>query len=152
MIQNVNICFMIFTTKQHNTDERLFHTIQYVPVMTQFVFSDILITDNPYIKGILPKRPYLPCVSMAGRALLAGYHRYSSPLRSRYNMSFVNPQSDLSSDFVITVLFAIPFFYWKVPTLFEALPQHCIHVVVFTTMIGQIVKEIWWVIFKKKLL
>ena len=30
----------------------------------------------PYIEGILPKGPYLPCVSMAGRALLAGYHRY----------------------------------------------------------------------------
>ena len=30
-----------------------------------------------YIKGILPKGPYLPCVSMAGRALLAGYHRYT---------------------------------------------------------------------------
>ena len=28
------------------------------------------------IEGILPKRHYLPCVSMAGRALLAGYHRY----------------------------------------------------------------------------
>ena len=28
-----------------------------------------------HIKGILPKGPYLPCVSMAGRALLAGYHR-----------------------------------------------------------------------------
>ena len=27
------------------------------------------------IEGILPKGPYLPCVSMAGRALLAGYHR-----------------------------------------------------------------------------
>ena len=25
-------------------------------------------------EGILPKEPYLPCVSMAGRALLAGYH------------------------------------------------------------------------------
>ena len=33
-------------------------------------------------KGILPKGPYLPCVSMAGRALLAGYHRilYSIPV------------------------------------------------------------------------
>ena len=29
-----------------------------------------------HIDGILPKGPYLPCVSMAGRALLAGYHRY----------------------------------------------------------------------------
>ena len=28
------------------------------------------------IEGIMPKEPYLPCVSMAGRALLAGYHRY----------------------------------------------------------------------------
>ena len=27
-------------------------------------------------EGILPKGPYLPCVSMAGRALLAGYHRF----------------------------------------------------------------------------
>ena len=30
----------------------------------------------PHIKGILPTGPYLPCVSMAGRALLAGYPRY----------------------------------------------------------------------------
>ena len=30
---------------------------------------------TPYKEGILPKGPYLPCVSMAGRALLAGYHR-----------------------------------------------------------------------------
>ena len=31
---------------------------------------------RPHIEGILPKGPYLPCVSMAGRALLAGYPRY----------------------------------------------------------------------------
>ena len=29
--------------------------------------------NQPSIGGILPKGPYLPCVSMAGRALLAGY-------------------------------------------------------------------------------
>ena len=29
-----------------------------------------------HIEGILLKGPYLPCVSMAGRALLAGYHRH----------------------------------------------------------------------------
>ena len=29
-----------------------------------------------YIEGILPKGPYLSCVSMADRALLAGYHRH----------------------------------------------------------------------------
>ena len=27
-----------------------------------------------YNEGILPKGPYLPCVSMAGRVLLVGYH------------------------------------------------------------------------------
>ena len=31
---------------------------------------------HTYIYGILPKGPYLPCVSMAGWALLAGYQRY----------------------------------------------------------------------------
>ena len=29
------------------------------------------------IEGIMPKGPYLPCVSMAGRALSAGYPRYN---------------------------------------------------------------------------
>ena len=33
-------------------------------------------TATIHIKGILPKGPYLPRVSMAGRALLAGYRRY----------------------------------------------------------------------------
>ena len=28
------------------------------------------------INGILPKGPYLPCLRMADRALLAGYHRF----------------------------------------------------------------------------
>ena len=31
---------------------------------------------SSYDEGILPKGPYLPCVSMAGRALLAGYHQW----------------------------------------------------------------------------
>ena len=30
-------------------------------------------TAAKHAEGILPKGPYLPCVSMAGRALLAGY-------------------------------------------------------------------------------
>ena len=32
---------------------------------------------SAYIEGILPKGPYLPCLSMAGKALLAGYHQYT---------------------------------------------------------------------------
>ena len=34
------------------------------------------------LEGILPKGPYLPCVSMAGRALLAGYPRAMGCLES----------------------------------------------------------------------
>ena len=30
-----------------------------------------------HIDGILQKGPYLPCVNMAARAHLSGYHRYS---------------------------------------------------------------------------
>ena len=33
-------------------------------------------TSLQYIEGILPKGPYLPCASMVGRALVAGYPRY----------------------------------------------------------------------------
>ena len=33
----------------------------------------------PHNEGILPKGPYPPCVSMAGRALLAEYHQYMLP-------------------------------------------------------------------------
>ena len=35
-----------------------------------------------YIEGILPKGPYLPCVSMAGRALFAGFPRYVNSMVS----------------------------------------------------------------------
>ena len=43
-----------------------------------FSFNAIYWWSNPEIhikEDILPKCPYLPCVSMAGRALLAGYHQ-----------------------------------------------------------------------------
>ena len=33
--------------------------------------------QNMHTEGILPKGPYQPCVSMVGRALLAGYDRYT---------------------------------------------------------------------------
>ena len=41
-------------------------------VKLSFIFCFSHCSD---VDGILPKGPYLPCVSMAGRALLAGYHR-----------------------------------------------------------------------------
>ena len=61
--------FNMFTIQNHTT---MFITI------TTFLFAS-LVSPFPvaYIEGILPKGPYLPCVSMAGRALLAGYHWYA---------------------------------------------------------------------------
>ena len=43
-----------------------------------------LYNRRPYIEGFLPKGPYLPCVSMAGMAYLAGYHRYWYNCRSNF--------------------------------------------------------------------
>ena len=39
----------------------------------------MIFRGSAQIEGILPKGPYLPCVSMAGGALLAGYHRNVNP-------------------------------------------------------------------------
>ena len=39
--------------------------------------TGLIHSNRTHFEGILPKGPYLPCVSMAGRALLAGYHRFS---------------------------------------------------------------------------
>ena len=36
----------------------------------------LIILRTEYIDGILPERPNPPCLRMAYRALLAGYHRY----------------------------------------------------------------------------
>ena len=40
--------------------------------------STVIGRNHTYIEGILPRGPYLPCVSVAGRALSAGYHRHQS--------------------------------------------------------------------------
>ena len=56
---------------------------QPVYVWSLWAGTDICILDQmvwishkTHFEGILPKGPYLPCVSMAGRALLAGYPRF----------------------------------------------------------------------------
>ena len=51
------------------------------------------------IEGILPKGPYLPCVSMAGRALLAGY-----PRKLEVQMSFSDRTSRQCTRIVIPVV------------------------------------------------
>ena len=42
------------------------------------IFHNIIVW---FMTGVLPKGPHLPCLSMAGRALLAGYHRHLLPLQ-----------------------------------------------------------------------
>ena len=64
-------------------------SIPKISLVTLFVCKNkaveyFLHNRRPYIEGILPKGPYLPCVSMAGRALLAGYHRYKYICRSNF--------------------------------------------------------------------
>ena len=50
------------------------------------------------IESILPKGPYPPCLRMADRALLAGYHRYCT------EKCFVNYLAEASQNYVYTHL------------------------------------------------
>ena len=52
-----------------------------------------------YTEGILPKGPYLPCVSMAGMAFLAGYHPYID--NSYWNSQYPSFYVALNSGYVI---------------------------------------------------
>ena len=49
-----------------------------------------------HIEGILPKGPYLPCVSMAGRSLLAGYPQYVKYESNSKNLSVSAARSNIS--------------------------------------------------------
>ena len=48
---------------------------QYQSIHVQDLRCIVLNIIFQSVEGILPKGPYLPCVSMSGRALLAGHHR-----------------------------------------------------------------------------
>ena len=49
-----------------------------------------IICRQLHIDGILTKWPYLPCLCMADRALLAGYHRYMISCRfSKFSRAFI---------------------------------------------------------------
>ena len=50
-------------------------------------FNYDYLNDTTHIEGILPKGPYLPCVNMAGRALLAGYPRHDVRFTCIYQFS-----------------------------------------------------------------
>ena len=68
----------------------------------KFIRSPISFPHRQDIEGILPKGPYLPCVSMAGRAILAGYHRYVIAIAGvlRKTPTFVMRYCILSSEFI----------------------------------------------------
>ena len=53
--------------------------------------------SNPggYVGGILPKGPYLPCVSMACRTLLAGYHRCVNASHESAKNGLYNPKRNI---------------------------------------------------------
>ena len=65
------------------------HTSFCMSVMRDTTFIP---TAKPEYEGILPKGPYLPCASMAGRALLAGYHRIQGRCWPQ-NLHIISPSS-----------------------------------------------------------
>ena len=79
----MNLGFIHYPLKCEISFLYVFESILY-DLLGQINRSSIgLLCLAVYVEGILPKGPYLPCVSMvsmAGRALLAGYHRCFEPL------------------------------------------------------------------------
>ena len=68
-----HLCIMYITRNDMRVSG---HWFTDVTLDTWYIFL-------PHIESILPKGSYPPCVSMAGRALLAGYHRYRSAVHDR---------------------------------------------------------------------
>ena len=65
---------------------------------------------HPDIDGILPKGPYPPCLRMADRALLAGYHRYQC-VKHSHSSCLYQHLVRLSS--AINYTFTINLYNWK---------------------------------------
>ena len=67
------------------SNDQIHWRIYAPPVLNELtIYRYCLCVDE--IEGILPKGPYRPCVSMAGRALSAGY----SGIRSLYSLTKVD--------------------------------------------------------------
>ena len=66
---------LMITKIQPKLDKQANSMIQNETFDLQPPVSFCLTSFTAQLEGILPKGPYLPCVSIAGRALLAGYHR-----------------------------------------------------------------------------
>ena len=73
--------FETFGKKHISFSKQWFLLIQVPDIVFKYrhLYLENALHDRLFlIEGIMPKGPYLPCVSMAGRALLAGYHRYNN--------------------------------------------------------------------------
>ena len=73
--------FQLEALHQHKCHNQYIQTLLWV--MKQSIHHNTVTRMTPAMlwwtyEGILPKGPYLPCVSMAGRALLAGYPQYTN--------------------------------------------------------------------------
>ena len=68
--------------------------MNYIMEIHRVKNSNILL----YFEGILSKGPYLPCVSMVGRALLTGYHRFILNLVEAFICIFSCTESRLYSN------------------------------------------------------
>ena len=69
--------------------------------MTSYAYHSAFICPR-HIEDILQKWPYLPCVSMAGRALLAGYHRNTVECRYDCAYSTTNTEAKYASEDIFT--------------------------------------------------
>ena len=76
----ISVLKIIFWGILHNWLLNLVSMVLFISVsytwnwLRNGVIWPLSVSSWPHIEGILRKGPYLPCVSMAGRALLAGYH------------------------------------------------------------------------------
>ena len=91
--------------------------------------------DSRYINGILPKGPYPPCIGMADRALLAGYHRYHGQIKHNIEHNTKGRKFDFiqtmnsqktSQSSTLRVSFGVYFllFGYKIPQDMECVLYH----------------------------
>ena len=88
--------------KRYHKQNRTLHELvkSYCCWLTTGCWMHFMKHRNTLIDGILPKRPYPPCLPMADRAFLAGYPRFTFSIFSPtlWCASNWNPFSSLNRD------------------------------------------------------
>ena len=111
---------------QSCTKPSIWSALLQVPSLVYALFLSLFSVFNfvLYFEGILPKGPYLSCVSMAGRALLAGYPQFGHIIKGPAYLSqqvIYNMVLSLQDELVIVFpekLFQLPF-----PSLCDAIVE-----------------------------